>query len=71
VSPTIHNAVSLAVSVTLKSRSKRNLRDHAPAILKCIADDMEVPKLSSRKKRKAKASSRAARSNVPLQSTSA
>ena len=47
------------------------LRDHAPAILKYIADDMEVPRLQLRKKRKAKASIRAARSNIPPQSTSA
>jgi hypothetical protein len=54
VSPTIHNAVSLAVSVTLKSRSKRNLRDRAPAILKCIADDMEAPQAPVEEEAKSK-----------------
>ena len=54
MSPTIHNAVSLAVSVTLKSRSKRNLRDHASAILKCIADDMEAPQAPVEEEAKSK-----------------
>ena len=114
MSPTIHNAVSLAC-VTLKSRSKEiparctlagGKTDATFEFIRANIDQIvseweefaktlsagtalpqgffgitpppssnasptisRRPKLPSRKKRKAKASSRAARSNVPLQST--